>query len=95
MKELSINITIAGRSYPISVPKEQEAEIRNAGKLIQDKLQALADEFAVRDKQDALAMFALELASENQRLRDLMSKKQLEIESKLQDIVEVLPSITI
>jgi cell division protein ZapA len=95
LKELSINITIAGRSYPISVPKEQEAEIRNAGKLIQDKLQALADEFAVRDKQDALAMFALELASENQRLRDLMSKKQLEIESKLQDIIEVLPSITI
>jgi cell division protein ZapA len=95
LKELSINITIAGRSYPISVPKEQEAEIRNAGKLIQDKLQALADEFAVRDKQDALAMFALELASENQRLRDLMTKEQLEIESKLQEITEVLPSITI
>ena len=94
MKELSINITIAGRSYPLNVPREQEAEIRNAGKLIQDKLQALANEFAVRDKQDALAMFALELASENQRLRDLLTKEQLNIESKLQEIIEVLPSIT-
>ncbi len=93
MNELSININIAGRSYPISVQVEQEADIRAAGKLIQDKLQALSSQFAVKDKQDALAMFALELASENQQLRDSIGKEQLNIESKLQEIIQILPSV--
>ena len=93
MNELSININIAGRSYPISVQAEQEADIRAAGKLIQDKLQVLSSQFAVKDKQDALAMFALELASENQQLRDSIGKEQLNIESKLQEIIQILPSV--
>jgi cell division protein ZapA len=93
LNELSININIAGRSYPISVQVEQEADIRAAGKLIQDKLQALSSQFAVKDKQDALAMFALELASENQQLRDSIGKEQLNIESKLQEIIQILPSV--
>jgi hypothetical protein len=35
----------------------------------------------------------LELASENQQLRDSIGKEQLNIESKLQEIIQILPSV--
>lgn len=63
--EISIKVTIAGRTYPLTVKREEEEGVRKAAKLINDRVKEYEDNYAVRDKQDPLAMCALQLASQN------------------------------
>ena len=77
MGEISIKVTIAGRVYPLTVKNEEEEGVRKATKLINERVKEYEDNFAVRDKQDLLAMIALQLASQNITLE---SKATLEEE---------------
>ncbi len=72
MRNLSIKVIIANRPYPLTVSNEEEEEaIRKAAKRINDILKDYESKYAVKDKQDLLAMCALEFAT-----------KSVEIESK-------------
>lgn len=64
MGEISIKISLANRVYPLKVQFEEEENVRNAVKLINEKIKDYEDSFAVRDKQDLLAMCAIQLATE-------------------------------
>ena len=60
MSELSISITVADRPYKLVVEKEQEELFRNAAKLIDKRIKEYSGSYAFKDKQDLLAMIALE-----------------------------------
>jgi len=61
---LKINIVIAGRTYPLSVNNTQEEEgMRKAAASINDLIAKYEQNYAVSDKQDVLAMCALQFAS--------------------------------
>jgi len=60
MEALSVKIKIGDREYPMKVKAEDEAKIRHAGKLINDKLKRYRDEFGLDDRQDLLAMVAFD-----------------------------------
>ena len=60
MEELSINIKIADREYPMKVDAEDEERIRLAGKKINEKIKLYRDQFGIDDKQDLLAMVAFD-----------------------------------
>jgi cell division protein ZapA len=60
MSEFSISITIADRPYKLVVEKEQEEFFRNSAKLIDKKIKEYSSNYAFNDKQDLLAMVALE-----------------------------------
>ena len=61
---LKIKVTIAGRVYPIRVNHENEEEgMRKAAKHINDLVTKFEKNYAVSDKQDVLAMCALQFAS--------------------------------
>ena len=61
---LKIKVTIAGRVYPINVKNENEEEgMRKAAKHINDLVTKFEKNYAVSDKQDVLAMSALQFAS--------------------------------
>ena len=60
MSEFSISITVAGRPYKLVVEKEQEELFRNAAKLIDKRIKEYSSSYAFKDKQDLLAMVALE-----------------------------------
>lgn len=64
MEKLKINVVIAGRNYPLSVssPKEEEG-MRKAAKSINKLISLFEQNYAVSDKQDVLAMCALQFAS--------------------------------
>lgn len=64
MTDLSIKVSIAGRSYPLSVKFEEEENIRKAANLIEKGLKDLESSYAVRDKHDLLAMVALQFATQ-------------------------------
>lgn len=63
MNEISIKVTIAGRSYPLTITGDQEEAVRKAEKKIEDSLEIFQKTYAVKDKQDLLAMTALQLAT--------------------------------
>ncbi|WP_369049174.1 cell division protein ZapA [Tenacibaculum sp. UWU-22] len=64
MAKLKVNVVIAGRSYPLSVNNTQEEEgMRKAAKNINALIAKFEENYAVNDKQDVLAMCALQFAS--------------------------------
>ncbi len=64
MGKLKINVVIAGRTYPLQVSNQEEEEgLRKAVKSINKLVSIYEQNYAVRDKQDVLAMCALQFAS--------------------------------
>ncbi|MGJ8759800.1 MAG: cell division protein ZapA [Polaribacter sp.] len=62
--KLKINIVIAGRTYPLSVNNTKEEEgMRKAATAINKLISMYEENYAVSDKQDVLAMCALQFAS--------------------------------
>lgn len=61
MAEISLKVMIAGRTYPLTVKKNEEQVVLEAVKLINDKIKEFEQNYSVRDKQDLLAMTALNL----------------------------------
>lgn len=61
---LKIKVTIAGRVYPIKVNSVNEEEgMRKAANKINELVTKFEKNYAVSDKQDVLAMCALQFAS--------------------------------
>ncbi|MGN7808216.1 cell division protein ZapA [Flavobacterium sp. 22076] len=62
--KLRIKISIADRVYPLTVEPAQEEGLRSASKKIDTMIKQFEESYAVRDKQDVLAMCALQFASQ-------------------------------
>lgn len=62
--KLKIKISIADRVYPLTVDPAQEEGLRSASKKIDAMIKQFEESYAVRDKQDVLAMCALQFASQ-------------------------------
>ena len=64
-QEISIKVLIGDRQYPLKISSDEEENVRKAAKLVNDRSKFYSENFSVQDKQDAIAMLALEFASEN------------------------------
>ena len=62
--KLRIKISIADRVYPLTVEPAQEEGLRSASKKIDAMIKQFEESYAVRDRQDVLAMCALQFASQ-------------------------------
>jgi cell division protein ZapA len=82
MSEVSLKILIAGRTYPLTVKKEDEQDVINAAKMINEKVKEFEINYSVRDKQDLLAMSALNLLATQQNA----PKKTPELENELNQL---------
>lgn len=71
--KLSIKVTIANRVYPLTINRNEEEQIRKAVDCINENVRQLESSYAVRDKQDLLAMTALYFAD-----KSLAADEQLE-----------------
>lgn len=63
-EKLKIKISIADRVYPLTVDPAQEEGLRSASKKIDAMIRQFEENYAVRDKQDVLAMCALQFAAQ-------------------------------
>ncbi|AEH02536.1 cell division protein ZapA [Lacinutrix sp. 5H-3-7-4] len=61
---LKIKLSIANRVYPLTIPPSQEEGLRKAAKNIDAMIKQFEQSYSVRDKQDVLAMCALQFASQ-------------------------------
>jgi cell division protein ZapA len=63
MDERSIRIELAGRAYPLTIHPDEEANIRAAAQEINESIARLKKSYPLTDKQDLLAMAALEVTT--------------------------------
>ena len=66
-EKLKIKLSIANRVYPLTIPPEQEEGMRKAAKKIENLIKQFEQSYSVRDKQDVLAMCALQFASQSEQ----------------------------
>ncbi len=87
MSELSIQINIAGRTYPLTIKREDEESLRKVAKEIQAHVDKLRQTYAVKDAQDLLAMTLLEYGT---RLETRKEEEGAEMSIKLLQEVDGL-----
>ena len=88
-EKLKIKISIADRVYPLTVDLTQEEGLRSASKKIDIMIKQFEESYAVRDKQDVLAMCALQFASqvEQKHIESSIDSKDLERLKKINDLL--------
>ena len=64
MQEVSIELHIANRKYPLKVKAEESGSVKKAAELINSKLDSLEKRYGVKDIQDLFAMSALQIATQ-------------------------------
>ena len=89
-EKLSIKLHIANRIYPMKIERNSEEYIRNAVKKIESRLKFYEENYAIKDKQDLLAMCLIEYASKFESVNnksvvddDGLNEKLAKIESLL------------
>jgi cell division protein ZapA (FtsZ GTPase activity inhibitor) len=86
MGEFSISISIADRPYKLVIEKEYEELFRRAAKLIDGRIKTYSNNYAYKDKQDLLAMVALDNAINLLQHERNITEKETTLEKKLIDI---------
>ncbi|QTY27456.1 cell division protein ZapA [Flavobacterium sp. CS20] len=82
-EKLKIKVSIADRVYPMTVSSDQEQSLRLAAQKINKTIKHFEDNYAVRDKQDVLAMSALQFASKIEQNQIDTNSTQIEINHRL------------
>lgn len=87
---LKIKLSIADRVYPLTINPSQEEGLRLATKKIEEMIKKFENSYAVRDKQDVLAMCALQFAAQVEQKQIDKSSDTQETEAKLQALDRLL-----
>ena len=93
MEELSISIMIADRPYKLVIDKEQEEWVRRAAKLIEKRIKEYSGSYAYKDKQDLVAMVALEFTTSFLQNEKAVSETETEVDQKLAAMDKALNEI--
>ena len=95
MGEFSISIMVADRPYKLVIDKEYEELFRRAARLIDDRIKAYSNNYAYKDKQDLLAMVALDntinLLQHERNITEketILEKKLIELDTALTEVLD-------
>tara|TARA_B100000900_G_scaffold229380_1_gene194775 strand:- start:801 stop:1091 length:291 start_codon:yes stop_codon:yes gene_type:complete len=89
-EKLSIKLHIANRIYPLKIDRSSEEYIRNAVKKIEKRLKFYEDNYAIKDKQDLLAMCLIEYASKSESINNKTIVEDNGLTEKLTNIQSIL-----
>ena len=90
MDKLPIKLNIANRFYPMKIDRSSEEIIRNSVKKIDDRLKFYEENYAIKDKQDILAMCLIEYASKLEKINQNKFISDDGISEKLTNLDELL-----
>lgn len=82
-EKLKIKLSIANRVYPLTIIPSQEEGLRKAAQKIEAMIKQFEHSYSVRDKQDVLAMCALQFASQTEQKTIDKENLSEEVEHKL------------
>lgn len=88
--KLKIKLSIADRVYPLTIHPSQEEGLRKAAKKIEAMIKQFEQSYAVRDKQDVLAMCALQFAAQVEQKTIDKNEDMVNVSSRLVALDELL-----
>ncbi|HEY5688624.1 MAG TPA: cell division protein ZapA [Yeosuana sp.] len=94
-EKLKIKLSIANRVYPLTIDASQEEGLRKAAKNIEAMIKQFEQSYSVRDKQDVLAMCALQFASQVEQKTIDKENVNEHVEEKLNALNSLLNSYLI
>lgn len=89
-EQLKIKLSVANRVYPLTIAPSQEEGLRKAAKKIETMIAQFEQNYSVRDKQDVLAMCALQFASQVEQKSIDKEDVNEEIQNRLVGLDELL-----
>ena len=90
---LKIKINIANRIYPMTINRDSEENIRKSVKKIEERLKFYEKNYAIKDRQDLLAMCLIEIATKLESVNNNTEKEDASIKSTLKSIESALSEI--
>lgn len=91
-EKLKIKLSIANRVYPLTIEANQEEGLRKAAKSIEFMIKQFEQSYSVRDKQDVLAMCALQFASQVEQKSIDKANANEHVQEKLNALNNLLQS---
>ena len=91
IEDIPIRIELAGRAYPLTVHPEEEQNIRQAAQEINESIARLKEHYPMTDKQDLLAMAALEVTT--RAFNQATAQARAEDIAAVEDLERLLSSI--
>jgi len=89
-EKLKIKLSIANRVYPLTVEPVQEEGLRSAAQKIDAMIKQFEQSYSVRDKQDVLAMCALQFASQTEQTTIDKENLNEDVEHRLEAIDQLI-----
>ena len=89
-EKLKIKLSVANRVYPLTINPSQEEGLRLASQQINDLIKKFEQNYSVQDKQDALAMCALQIASSKKQTSLNEENFIGELEEKITNLISIL-----
>ena len=93
MEKLKIKLSIANRIYPLTIDPSQEEGLRKAALDINKMIKQLEQSYSVNDKQDVLAMCALQIASKKTQKTIDENNLNKSLEDRLRHLNELLKEV--
>ena len=91
-EKLKIKLSIANRVYPLTIEPSQEEGLRKAAQKIEAMIKQFEQSYSVRDKQDVLAMCALQFASQVEQTALDKNHVEEHVQDKLEALNDMLQS---
>ncbi|MBM3404088.1 MAG: cell division protein ZapA [Bacteroidetes bacterium] len=88
--ELTITIKIGEKPYRLTIERGQEMVFRQAAQQLEQRMVNYRDVYAYKDKQDLLAMVALEYAAQVILMNGQTEEKQGELTGQLQELEQMI-----
>lgn len=88
MESLKIKVTVANRTYPLTIKRDEEEQVRKAVKVIEERLKVYEKNFAARDTQDLLSMCLLEMS-----VKVLADEQKVKVDSSVEEQLQMLESL--
>ncbi|MGB0479501.1 MAG: cell division protein ZapA [Flavobacteriaceae bacterium] len=85
-EQLKIKLSIANRVYPLTIAASQEEGLRIAAQKIDATVKKFEQSYSVQDKQDVLAMCALQFAAESEQTKINKNSLSTALEQRLVDL---------
>ena len=89
-ESISIKVSIGGRKYPLSVAKKDESLVQEIAGDLDKTLETLQNNYSVNDKQDLIAMAALQVSTKRALNQTTKSNSTEPSESMLEDLQSLL-----
>jgi len=87
--KIKINVSVAGRNYPIKANAVEEEYIRKGVDFIEKRMNIIQEKYDIKDIQDTQALILIELATELSYLQNKQETESRLIENKIDQMLQL------